>query len=257
MILMILIAIFAGVLSPYSPTALDPVNRLISPNRDHLFGTDNFGRDLFSRTLHGSRVSLLVGFGVSVVAIVFGTVIGLIAGYFRRIDGVLMRFMDAVMAFPGIILAIGIVAVTGPSVVNVIIALGVVYIPRVARLTRSVVIGIREMQYIEAAIAIGVSHHRIIIQHILVNCVSPLIVQATFIFAEGVLGEATLSFLGVGSPPYIASWGNILGEARLFIREAPSMMLLPGAALTITVLSLNLLGDGIRDMLDPRLRRRL
>jgi peptide/nickel transport system permease protein len=255
--MMILIAIFAGVLSPHSPTQLDPVNRLASPSREHLFGTDNFGRDLFSRTLHGSRVSLLVGFGVSCVAIVLGTLVGLIAGYFRRVEGVLMRLMDAVMAFPGIILAIGIVAVTGPSVVNVIIALGVVYIPRVARLTRSVVIGIREMQYVEAATSIGVPHHRILTRHILVNCFSPLIVQATFIFAEGVLGEATLSFLGVGSPPYIPSWGNILGEARLFIREAPSMMLLPGAALTITVLSLNLLGDGIRDMLDPRLRRRL
>jgi peptide/nickel transport system permease protein len=168
-VLMLLVALFAGVISTHSPTELDPVNRLVSPNSEHLFGTDNFGRDLFSRTLHGSRVSLLVGFGVSVVAIVFGTLIGLVAGYYRQVEGVLMRLMDAVMAFPGIILAIGIVAVTGPSVINVIIALGVVYIPRVARLTRSVVLSIREMQYIEAAKSIGVQDGRIIRRHILVN----------------------------------------------------------------------------------------
>jgi peptide/nickel transport system permease protein len=257
LVLVVLIAAFAGLIATHSPTTLDPVNRLASPSSEHYFGTDNFGRDLFSRTVYGARISLLVGFGVSALAVAIGTIIGLIAGYYRRVEGVLMRLMDAVMAFPGIILAIGIVAATGPSVVNVIIALGVVYIPRVARLVRSVVLSIREMQYIEAAQSIGVPSHRILARHILVNCVSPLIVQATFIFAEGVLGEATLSFLGVGSPPYIPSWGNILGEARLFIREAPSMMILPGAALTITVLSLNLLGDGIRDMLDPRLRRRL
>lgn len=257
LILMILMAIFADLIATHSPTDLSPIDRLITPNDEHLFGTDNFGRDLFSRTVHGARVSLLVGFGVSLVAVIGGTFFGLIAGYYRRIEGPLMRLMDAMMAFPGIILAIGIVAATGPSVTNVIIALGVVYIPRVARLVRSVVLSIRETQYVEAARSIGVTDRNIIRKYILANSWSPLIVQATFIFAEGVLGEATLSFLGVGAPPITPSWGNILGEARLFIREAPWMMILPGLALTITVLSLNLLGDGIRDMLDPRLRRRL
>lgn len=254
---MLLIALGADVIATHSPTALDPVNRLVKPNREHFFGTDNFGRDLFSRTIHGTRVSLLVGFGVSLLAMLGGTIVGLVAGYYTRFDSILMRVMDAMMAFPGIILAIGIVAATGPSVVNVIIALGVVYVPRVARLVRSVVLSIRETQYIEAARSIGVPDLRIIIKHVLNNTWSPLIVQATFIFAEGVLGEATLSFLGVGAPPITPSWGNILGEARLFIREAPYMMILPGFALTLTVLSLNLVGDGIRDMLDPRLRRRL
>ncbi len=257
LVFMLLIALGADIIATHSPTALDPVNRLAKPGGDHLFGTDNFGRDLFSRTIHGTRISLLVGFGVSLLAMLGGTIVGLIAGYYTRLDSVLMRVMDAMMAFPGIILAIGIVAATGPSVVNVIIALGIVYIPRVARLVRSVVLSIRETQFIEAARSIGVPDHRIIAKHVLTNTWSPLIVQATFIFAEGVLGEATLSFLGVGAPPITPSWGNILGEARLFIREAPYMMILPGFALTLTVLSLNLVGDGIRDMLDPRLRRRL
>jgi peptide/nickel transport system permease protein len=252
---MILIAILASFLSTHSPTATDPVNRLQEPSSEHFFGTDNFGRDLYSRTIYGTRISLIVGFGVSIVAVVGGIIFGLLAGYYQRLEPPLMRTMDAVMAFPGIILAIGIVAATGPSVINVIIALGVVYIPRVARLVRSVVLSLREMQYIEAARAIGVPDRTIITRHILRNSWSPIIVQATFIFAEGVLGEATLSFLGVGTPPYIPSWGNILGEAREYIRSAPWMMFLPGAALTLTVLSLNLFGDGVRDLLDPRLRR--
>jgi peptide/nickel transport system permease protein len=255
LVIVVLIAIFANLLSTHSPTATDPINRLQSPSSEYYFGTDNFGRDLYSRTLHGSRVSLFVGFGVAVVAVVGGIFFGLLAGYFERLEPPLMRTMDAIMAFPGIILAIGIVAATGPSVINVIIALGVVFIPRVARLMRGVVLGLREMQYIEAARAIGVPDRTIITRHILRNAWSPIIVQATFIFAEGVIGEATLSFLGVGSPPYIPSWGNILGEAREYIRSAPWMMFLPGLALMVTVLSLNLFGDGIRDLLDPRLRR--
>lgn len=255
--LVALVALFASQLATHDPTALSPADRLTPPSSDHFFGTDNFGRDVFSRTVYGARVSLLVGFGVSLVAILVGTVVGLIAGYDRRSDGPLMRIMDAIMAFPGIILAIGIVAATGPSVVNVIVALGAVYTPTVARVTRSVVLGLRESQFVEAARAIGVPTLRIVVRHILVNAWSPLIVQGTFIFAAGVLGEATLSFLGVGTPPITPSWGNMLGEARTYIRSAYWLMLLPGLALTITVLSLNLLGDGVRDLLDPRLRRRL
>jgi peptide/nickel transport system permease protein len=254
-VLVILVAIFADVLATQSPTATSPIDRLQPPSSEHYFGTDNFGRDLYSRTIHGSRISLIVGFGVAAVAVVGGVVFGLVAGYFERLEPPLMRAMDALMAFPGIILAIGIVAATGPSVINVIIALGVVFIPRVARLMRGVVLSLREMQYIEAARAIGVPDRTIIVRHIMRNAWSPIIVQATFIFAEGVIGEATLSFLGVGSPPFIPSWGNILGEAREYIRAAPWMMFLPGIALMVTVLSLNLFGDGIRDLLDPRLRR--
>jgi peptide/nickel transport system permease protein len=254
-VFIVLVALSADLIATHSPTSTDPVNRLQSPSSEHYFGTDNFGRDLFSRTVHGSRISLIVGFGVAVVAVVGGIIFGLLSGYFQRLEPPLMRAMDAIMAFPGIILAIGIVAATGPSVVNVIIALGVVFIPRVARLMRSVVLSIREMQYVEAARSIGVPDWQIISRHIMRNAWSPVIVQATFIFAEGVIGEATLSFLGVGSPPYIPSWGNILGEAREYIRSAPWMMFLPGLALMLTVFSLNLFGDGIRDLLDPRLRR--
>lgn len=254
--IILLIAIFAGQIASHGPTALDPANRLAPPSAEHRFGTDNFGRDLFSRTVHGTRISLGVGFGVSLAALLGGIVVGLLAGFYQRLEGPLMRLMDALMAFPGIILAIGIVAATGQSIGNVILALGIVYIPRMARLVRSVVLSIRERAFIEAARSLGVRDWRLLLKHVLPNSWSPIIVQGTFIFAEGVLGEATLSFLGVGPPPIYPSWGTILSEARPFIREAPWMMILPGIALTITVLSLNLMGDGLRDLLDPRLRRR-
>ena len=255
-LLILLVAIFANQIAGQDPTALNPAERLAGPSAAHRFGTDNFGRDLFSRTVHGTRISLGVGFGVSLAALLGGIIFGLLAGYYRRLDAPLMRLMDAVMAFPGIILAIGIVAATGQSIANVILALGVVYIPRVARLVRSVVLSVREQAFIEAARAIGVRDWRLLGRHILPSSWSPIIVQGTFVFAEGVLGEATLSFLGVGPPPIYPSWGTILSEARPFIREAPWMMILPGIALTVTVLSLNLMGDGLRDLLDPRLRRR-
>lgn len=256
-LILLLVALFANVLATHDPTALSPADRLLRPGGEHLFGTDNLGRDVFSRTIHGTRVSLLVGFGVSLLSVFGGVILGLIAGYYRRVDSLLMRVMDALMAFPGIVLAIGIMAVTGQSLVNVIIALGIVYMPRVARLVRSVVLGLREHQFVEAAQSIGQRDLRILIRHVLPNSWSPVIVQATFIFAEGVLGEASLSFLGIGPPPITPSWGNMLGEARLHIREAAYLMTLPGLALTLMVLSLNLVGDGIRDLLDPRLRRRL
>ncbi|MDI3339856.1 MAG: ABC transporter permease [Sphaerobacter sp.] len=257
-LLVVLVALLAGILATHSPTATDATNRLLGVGVDgHLFGTDNLGRDVFSRTVYGTRVSLIVGFGVSLVAIVAGVAFGLVAGYYRRVDSLLMRLMDALMAFPGIVLAIGIMAVLGQSLVNVIVALGIVYMPRVARLVRSVVLGLRERQFVESARALGLPDRRILVRHILPNTWSPVIVQATFIFAEGVLGEAALSFLGIGPPPTIPSWGNMLGEARQFIREAPLLMIFPGTALTLMVLSLNLVGDGIRDLLDPRLRRRL
>ena len=251
----LLVAVLAQVLATHDPLLLRPEIRLSPPDAEHHFGTDNFGRDLYSRTVYGARISLIVGGAVALLAALAGTGMGLLGGYYPRVDIVLMRIMDGMMAYPGIVLAVGIMAAMGPHVANVIVALSIVQTPRVVRVVRSVVISIRSMQYVEAARCIGVSDCRMLLRHILPNCISPLVVQCTFIFSEAVLGEASLSFLGVGAPPEIPSWGVILGEARLYIRNAPWMIFLPGSALTVTVLALNLLGDGIRDWLDPRLRR--
>jgi peptide/nickel transport system permease protein len=251
LVVVLAVAALAPVLAPFDPNLVKPEIQFIRPNAVHPFGTDNFGRDLFSRTVYGARNSLLVGSSVVLMSCLIGTLMGLLAGFYRRVDSVCMGVMDALMAFPGIVLAVAIMAAIGPRLQNVIVALGVVQIPRVTRLVRSVVLTIVHTQYIEAGRAIGLSDARILLRHILPNCVSPLIVQGTFIFGLAVLGEASLSFLGVGAPPYIPSWGNILGEARVYIRDAPYMMLLPGLALSITILGLNLIGDGIRDLLDP------
>jgi peptide/nickel transport system permease protein len=252
---LLLVAVLAQVLATHSPLLVRPEIRLSPPSAEHRFGTDNFGRDLYSRTVYGARISLLVGGTVALLAALAGTSFGLLGGYYQRVDLVLMRIMDGMMAFPGIVLAVGIMAAMGPHVANVIVALAIVQAPRVVRVVRSVVISLRQMQYVEAARCMGVSDWRMLLRHILPNCISPLVVQCTFIFGEAVLGEASLSFLGVGAPPEIPSWGVILGEARLYIRTAPWMMFLPGTALTLTVLALNLMGDGIRDWLDPRLRK--
>lgn len=252
-----LVALLAQALATHDPLLLRPEIRLARPGAEHRFGTDNFGRDLYSRTIYGARISLIVGGMVALLAGLVGTAMGLLGGYYPRADLVLMRIMDGMMAFPGIVLAVGIMAAMGPHVANVIVALAIVQTPRVVRVVRSVVISLRSMQYVEAARCIGVSDCRMLLRHILPNCISPLVVQGTFIFSEAVLGEASLSFLGVGAPPEIPSWGVILGEARLYIRNAPWMMFLPGTALTITVLALNLVGDGVRDWLDPRLRKTL
>jgi peptide/nickel transport system permease protein len=254
-LLVLVVALAAPLLTPIDPQLVQPEQRLAPPGPLHLAGTDNFGRDLFSRTVYGARVSLIVGGLVALLATLLGTALGLIAGYYPRIDRLLMRLMDSLMAFPGVVLAVAIMAAVGPQVSNVVVALSVVYTPRIVRLVRSVVLVVREMQYIEAARAVGMLDVRIVVRHILPNCLSVLTVQSTFIFAEAVLAEAALSFLGVGTPPFIPSWGIILGEARTYIRDAPWMMLLPGAALSITVLGLNLVGDGLRDLLDPRQRR--
>lgn len=249
-----LVGLLAPLLTRHSPLDLDIAARLRPPSRLNLFGTDGFGRDVFSRVVHGARLSILVGAMSVSVAAIGGGIVGLLAGFYPKLDGVLMRVMDGIMAFPNIVLAIALMASLGPSVLNVIVSLGFVYMPRVARVVRSGVLVVRESLHVEAARALGAGDARILRRNILPNCLSPIIVQATFVFAYAVLGEAALSFLGVGVPPYIASWGNILSEGRQFITQAPWITMFPGAAIMLTVLGLNVVGDGLRDALDPRMR---
>jgi peptide/nickel transport system permease protein len=255
-VLMVLTTV-VGLLAPViggNPLRMDVAARLAPPSATHWFGTDDLGRDLFSRVVYGARLSLIVGVAVVAFALAVGTGCGLLAGYYRALDNVIMRVMDGLMAFPAIILAIALMASLGPSVLNVIIAIGVVYSPRVARLVRGSVLVIRETAYVEAARALGAADLVLILRHILPNCLSPVIVQGSFVFAAAVLTEAALSFLGVGVPPYVPSWGNILSEGRLYLQQAPWLVLYPGAAIMLTILGLNLFGDGLRDFLDPRLR---
>jgi peptide/nickel transport system permease protein len=252
--IVLIAAVFADLLIVVDPNDMSFRNKFKPPGSDWLFGTDNFGRSQWSRVLKGAQLSLAIGFGVVLLNAVFGTLMGALAGYFRRLDNILMRVMDAFMAFPVILLAIGITAALGPGSVNAVIALAAVYTPRTARIVRASVLVVREMQFVEAARAMGATQARIIRKHILPNCMAPLIVQLTFIFAYSVLSEAVLSFLGLGAEPPTPTWGNIISEGRQYIREAPWITLIPGIALAMTVLGLNLLGDGLRDVLDPRLK---
>ena len=249
-----LAAILAPIIAPTDPDKLDMSLTFAPPSWAHPFGTDNFGRSLWSRVIWGARLSMLIGATVVAINAVAGTLIGAAAGYFRRIDNVAMRINDALMAFPPVLLAIAVTAVLGPSLGDVIIALGIVYTPRTARIVRSSVIVLREMEYVQAAVAAGAGHMRILRRHILPNALAPLIVQLSFLFAYAVLTEATLSFLGVGAVPPTPTWGNIMAEGRQYMTDAPWIIAIPGAALMITVLGLNMLGDGLRDVLDPRLR---
>ncbi len=251
----ILAALCAGMLTSFSPDEMNVDNRLLAPSSVHWMGTDEFGRDLFSRVLYGARNSLIVAFFIVIVSVGMGMVFGLIAGYYPRVDSLIMRIMDGLMAFPGIILAIAMMGAMGASMKNVIVALGIVYTPRVARVVRSFILTVRESQYIEAAKSIGARDARILLRHILPNCVSPIVVQASFIFSYAILGEAALSFLGVGVPATLPSWGNILSEGRVYMQIAPWLTLFPGISIMITVLGLNMIGDGVRDFLDPRLKR--
>jgi peptide/nickel transport system permease protein len=228
--------------------------RFLPPDLSHPFGTDNFGRSLWSRVIWGARLSVLMGSAVVVLNAIFGTLIGALAGYFNRLDNGLMRVNDALMAFPAILLAIGITAVLGPSTIDAVLALAIVYIPRTARIVRASVIVLREMEYVQAAVAAGAGHWRILRRHVMPNALAPLIVQLSFLFAYTVLAEATLSFLGVGAVPPTPTWGNIMAEGRQYMIEAPWIITIPGVALMITVMGLNMLGDGLRDVLDPRLR---
>ena len=251
-VFMIVIAISAPWLATHDPLETNPRNRLQPPSLEHLMGTDNFGRDLFSRVMFGASVSMRVGFSVVFLSTVVGMVLGLVAGYYRAWDGVLMRFTDGLMAFPGILLAIAILAALGPNEMNVIFALSVSYAPKVARVVRGQVLSIRELEYVQAAVASGASHWRIVLQHIVPNAMSPTIVQATFILALAILAEAGLSYIGAGTPPPAPSWGNVLSEGGQFMYQAPWLTVFPGIFIMIAVLGINLLGDGLRDILDPR-----
>ncbi|MBM3600290.1 MAG: ABC transporter permease [Alphaproteobacteria bacterium] len=250
----LLVALFADWIAPIDPNRISIRNRFKPPDLTHWLGTDNLGRSQLSRVAYGARLSLAIGFAVVVLNAVFGVILGAAAGYFRRLDNILMRITDALMAFPAVLLAIGIAAALGPSSMTAAIALSAVYIPRTARIVRASVLVVREMEFVQAAIAMGASHLRILGKHVLPNCLAPLIVQLTFIFAYAVLSEAVLSFLGLGAAPPTPTWGNIIAEGRQYIREAAWITVIPGMALAATVLGLNLLGDGLRDVLDPRLK---
>ena len=261
MIGVIIFAIIAGAallapwVSPYDPFKLSIANRLKPPSARFWFGTDEFGYDIFSRTIYAGRLSLLVGLGVVVLASLIGVILGVFAGFYRKADVVLARVIDAMMAFPDVLLAIALMAALGPSLVNVIIALSVVYAPRIARVVRASTMVIRELPYVEAARAIGVSTPRILLFHILRNLVSPILVQATFVFAHAMLAEAGLSFLGVGVSPDIPTWGTMISAGRQFVGKAGWMIFFPGLAIVLAVLSLQMIGDGLRDAFDPRLTK--
>src|SRR6059036_3059782 len=251
----VLLAIFAPLVTPYDPTALKVLDRMQSPRAAHWFGTDELGRDVFSRVVFGARYSLLIGATVVLISVTGGVLLGLVAGFFRRLDGPIMRVVDAMMSFPDILLAIALVAVLGASMTNVILALAIVYTPRVARVVRASTLVVRELLFIEAARALGVATWRILFIHILNNIASPILVQATFIFAYAVLAEAGLSFLGVGVPPELPTWGTMIASGQQFAHQAIWLVVFPGVAIILAALSLQMVGDGFRDLLDPKLRK--
>ena len=252
-----LAALLAPWIAPYDPMALKVLDRLQSPRAAHWFGTDELGRDVFSRVVFGARYSLLIGAMVVVVSMVCGVLLGLAAGFFRGLDGPVMRLVDAMMSFPDILLAIALVAVLGASMTNVILALAIVYTPRVARVVRASTLVVRELLFIEAARALGIPTWRILFIHVLQNIASPILVQATFIFAYAVLAEAGLSFLGVGVPPVLPTWGSMISSGQQFAHQAIWLVVFPGIAIILSALSLQMVGDGFRDLLDPKLRKAL
>lgn len=252
-LLMTLIALFAPLLSTFGPYEIDPKNRLQPPSGVHIFGTDNFGRDLFSRVLHGTRVSIIVGAVVAIVTGVIGLVVGLLSAYYSLLDHILMRIVDGLYAFPSILLAMAIVAVRGPSIFNVMIALIIVYIPSIARVVRSAALVVKEQTFIEALKAQGASKWRILVIHTIPNIFSPVIIQITFVFAVAILTEASLSFLGAGIPAPEPSLGNILFDGKSVIYNAWWMTIFPGAFIVLLVFGLNLAGDGLRDLMDPKI----
>ncbi len=258
-VLLTIVPLVAGLLAPWvapdAPDRLDPMFRLVAPGGAHVFGTDALGRDLLTQVIYGARLSLLVGSLVVIISTVLGTLFGLMAGYLRNLDAPIMRTMDGLLALPDLLLAIALMASLGPNVANVVLALGVVYTPRIARLVRGSVLVVRELEYVQAAQALGASAGRSMFRHVLPSSMSPLIVQATCGCAFSILSEAAVCCLGFGVPPTSPSWGTILAGGRQFMVEAPWVTMIPGLAIVITVLGINLLGDGLRDVLDPRLRR--
>jgi peptide/nickel transport system permease protein len=239
------------------PMALSPIDRLLPPSVAHWFGTDSLGRDVYARAVFGARISLTVGVSVALASVLLGLAIGLVSGYWNRVDLVVMRIMDGLMAIPAILLAIALVSLNRPSVFVVIVAITIPETPRVVRLVRSVVLGVREMPYIEAAVSGGTRGRKIILRHILPATIPPLIVQGTYISATAILVEAGLSFLGAGVPPDVPTWGNMIAQSRLFVGRAPWTIFAPGTLLALSILAVNLLGDGLRDRLDVRLARRM
>jgi peptide/nickel transport system permease protein len=255
LLLMLFVAVFAPLLWTADPTALAPARRTREPSAMYWFGTDMLGRDVYSRVLYGARVSLLVGFSVAALSSVVGLAIGLVSGFVRWADGVVMRIMDGLMSIPPILLAIAMMALTRASVQNVIMAITIAEVPRVSRLVRGVVLSLREQPYVDAAVASGTRTPRIILRHILPNTLAPITVQATYICASAMIVEAILSFIGAGTPPIIPSWGNIMAEGRALWQVKPYIVFFPAIFLSITVLAVNLLGDGLRDILDPRMAK--
>lgn len=246
--------------APYvtpDPLEINPIERLQAPGPQTWFGTDNLGRDIYSRTLNGGRVSLVVGFSVAALASLLGLLVGLVSGFFRSVDAVAMRVMDGLMAIPEILLAIALVSITSARIENVIIAITVPEVPRIARLVRSVVLTIRDQPYVQAALSVGSSAPRIVLRHVLPNTMPPVLVQATYVCASAIITEALLGFIGAGTPPEIPSWGNVMATGRTFFQIAPWIIFFPGLFLTATVLAVNVMGDGLRDMLDPRLARQM
>jgi len=258
--LLLVLITLAAVLAPWiarDPIAFEPINRLKGPSAEFWLGTDSLGRDVYARMVYGARISLLVGLSVAFIAVTCGTVVGLLAGYFSGVDAVVMRLMDGIMAIPAILLAIALVALMGSSVEVVIIAIAIPEIPRVTRLVRAVVWSVRDLPFVEAARSNGTRVVKLLRRHILPSTVAPLVVQATYICASAILTEAGLSFLGAGTPPEFPSWGNMIASSRLYLQIAPWTIFVPGICLALVVLAVNMLGDGLRDRLDPRISRRM
>jgi len=255
LLVILVLAMFAPWIAPFDPQDVDPMIRLQSPSLPHIFGTDRYGRDVLSRVIYGARLSMEIGLSVTAFAFVFGTTAGLIAGYFPWADKILMRVVDAAMAMPSLMLALTLVAVAGAGLQNVIIALGITFSPRLARVARATALSLRERVYVEAARAMGAGHFRILALHVFPNALSPILVQLTLTFASALLAEASLSFLGVGVPPYIPSWGSIIANGRAHMVRAPWLLVFPGVAIVLSVLSLNMMGDALRDVADPHTRK--